>query len=227
MSDPLVLDIETVGTYDMLSDWARGQLDLLHEKSKDAFASGDSAEDLCALQPATGQIVSIALLNPLRNAGEVIFDGDFQIGSPDENSIAWTTGSEKQMLERFWRIVEGRQVITFNGYSFDCPYLVARSLYCGVKPTQRISPKWYERRCNLDVREELTAFSRSVKAYSLPFTCQLFGVKSPKGKMDGSMVGDYYRQGRIREIAEYNLEDVRALAALWQKIEPVLPKWEK
>lgn len=221
----LICDIECVGTYPLLSDWARGHLDRLHENSKDAFL--ESAEDRCALQPATGRIVSIALLNPAMDAGEVIYDGDFQIGQPDEDRIAWTTGSEKQMLERFWRIVQGRQLITFNGFSFDCPYLVARSIYCGVKPMQRIAPRWYTRSCNLDLREELSALSRSVKVYSLAFACELFGIPSPKRDMDGSMVGAYYRQGRVREIAEYNLQDDRATAALLRKVAPVLPDWEK
>ncbi len=157
----------------------------------------------------------------------MIYDGDFAIGQPDENRIAWTSGSEKQMLQRFWRIVQGRQLVTFNGFSFDCPYLVARSIYCGVKPLQRINPRWYSRNCNLDLREELAALSRSVKVYSLAFTCELFGIQSPKGEMDGSMVGDYYQQGRVQEIAQYNLQDVRATAALLRKVEPILPMWEK
>ena len=228
----LICDIECVSAYELLTDYQRGRLDILHEKacSRDSSITED-VEDTCALQPATGRIVSIALLNPVANngrgAGEVIYDGDPHIGEPDENSIAWTTGSEKQMLQRFWRIVQGRQLVTFNGYSFDCPYLVARSIYCGVAPTQRIAPRCYERRCNLDLHEELRAFSRAVKTYNLAFTCELFGVPSPKSEMDGSMVGKYYRDGRIREIAEYNLQDDRATAGLLRKVLPFLPEWEK
>ncbi len=223
--DALVCDIETVSAWELLTDYQRGHLANLHEKSKDAFV--EDVEDKCALQPSTNRIVSIALFNPVLDAGEVIYDGEFKPGRPDENRIAWTTGNEKQMLERFWYIVQGRQLVTFNGYSFDCPHLVARSLYCEVQPTQRINPRWYERRCNLDLREELSALSRSVKVYSLAFTCELFGLPSPKGEMDGSMVGAYYRSGRVREIAEYNLGDVRATGRLLKKVEPFLPAWEK
>ncbi len=229
---PLMLDIEVVSAWDLLTDYQRGRLDLLHEKAcvKDPTIV-ETAEEVCGLQAATGRIVSIGLLNPIANegrgAGEVIFDGDPQIGTPDEHGIAWTTGSEKQMLQRFWRIVEGRQVVTYNGMEFDAPYLIARSLYCGVRPTQRIFPKWYERKFHLDLREELAAF-RKMKAYSFEFTCQLFGIASPKTTMDGSMVGDRYRDGRVREIADYNINgDCRALAAMWRKLEPILPEWVK
>ena len=228
-SDPLVVDIECVSAWDRLSAYQRGRLDLLHEKAmmKDPSIAED-AEDTCALQAATGRIIVIGLLNPVQNRGEVLFEGNVcQKGAPDEKGIAWSTGSEKQILQRFWRLVQGRQIITFNGMSFDAPYIVARSLYTGVQPTQRINPRWYDRRFHMDLREELSAFGKQ-KAYSLEFTCELFGIQSPKTMMSGADVGTYYRAGRIREIADYCINyDVRATADLWRRLAPVLPEWTK
>lgn len=228
-SQPLVVDLECVSAFDLLSDYQRGRLELLHEKAmtKDPSITEDAA-DVCALQAATGRIVCIGLLNPIQNRGEVLYDGDIcQKGTPDERGITWSTGSEKQLLQRFWKLVQGRQIITFNGMSFDAPYIVARSLYTGVRPTQRITPRWYDRRAHMDLREELSVFGKQ-KAYSLEFTCELFGIPSPKTTMSGADVGAYYRAGRIREIADYCINrDVRATAELWRRLDPVLPEWTK
>lgn len=228
-SDPLVVDIECVSAWDKLSDYQRGRLDLLHEKAmmKDPSIAED-AEDTCALQAATGKIIVIGLLNPVQNRGEVLYEGNIcQKGVQDERGIAWSTGSERQILQRFWKLVQGRQIITFNGMSFDAPYIVARSLYTGVRPTQRINPRWYDRRFHMDLREELSVFGKQ-KAYSLEFTCELFGEPSPKTLMSGGDVGAYYRAGRIREIADYCINyDCRSTAGLWRKLSPVLPEWTK
>jgi len=228
-SDPLVVDLECISAFDLLSDYQRGRLEILHEKAmaKDSSITED-VENTCALQAATGRIIVIGLLNPVQNRGEVLFDGDVcQKGTPDESGITWSTGSERQILQRFWKLVQGRQIITFNGMSFDAPYLVARSLYTGVWPTQRINPRWYERRVHMDLREELSVFGKQ-KAYSLEFTCELFGIQSPKILMSGADVGAYYRAGRIREIADYCINyDCRSTAELWRRLAPVLPDWTK
>jgi hypothetical protein len=44
-------------------------------------------------------------------------------------------------------------------------------------------------------------------------------VESPKGSIDGSQVGRAYREGRIDDIGEYCLRDVRATAELYRKLE--------
>ena len=50
--------------------------------------------------------------------------------------------------------------------------------------------------------------------YSLEYWCRRFDVESPKGSIDGSQVARVYRQGRIDDIGEYCLRDVRATAEL-------------
>ena len=47
-------------------------------------------------------------------------------------------------------------------------------------------------------------------------------MESPKGSIDGSQVGRAYREGRIEEIGEYCLRDVRATGELYSRVEKTL-----
>ena len=50
-----------------------------------------------------------------------------------------------------------------------------------------------------------------------------FGIPSPKtAEVHGYMVDDFYRQGRIREIADYCRRDVEATAELFRRLDPTL-----
>ena len=64
----------------------------------------------------------------------------------------------------------------------------------------------------------------AARAYSLDYWCRRFDVESPKGSIDGSQVARAYRDGRIDDIGEYCLRDVRATAELYAKLaSTVLP----
>src|SRR5437016_1978881 len=70
---------------------------------------------------------------------------------------------------------------------------------------------------HFDVREVLTNFERYRKG-TLEFFCEIFGVNSPKNGINGSKVGDYFKQGRLDEIAHYCLADCKATGELFQRL---------
>ena len=70
---------------------------------------------------------------------------------------------------------------------------------------------------HFDVREVLTNFERYRKG-TLEFFCEIFGVQSPKNGVNGSKVGDYFKQGRLDEIAHYCLADCKATGELYQRL---------
>jgi hypothetical protein len=72
----------------------------------------------------------------------------------------------------------------------------------------------------------LSVFGK-VKAYNLAFMCEMLGIPSPKGELDGSRVGEWYRAERTAEIAAYCLRDLRATGAMWHRLAPALPAWTK
>jgi hypothetical protein len=58
---------------------------------------------------------------------------------------------------------------------------------------------------------------------SLHAACVAFGIPSPKTEeVHGYAVGDLYRDGRVREIADYCRKDVEATASLYRRLETTL-----
>ena len=58
--------------------------------------------------------------------------------------------------------------------------------------------------------------------YKLDYWCRRFDVESPMGSIDGSQIARAYREGRIEEIGEYCLRDVRATAQLFRRLQDTL-----
>jgi hypothetical protein len=132
------------------------------------------------------------------------------------------TGDEPTLLEQFWQIVtRGRQrprLVSFNGRGYDGPFLMIRSAQLGVPCRRDLVPYRYDIREHCDLSDVLGFFGSRRESYSLDYWCRRFDVESPKGSIDGSQVARAYRDGRIDEIGEYCLRDVRATAELYGKL---------
>lgn len=230
---PLVIDIETIGV-----DWE----DIDEDIQTYLLNRSRSPEDRkkvpgrLGLNPGTGRIVAIGMWRPDENKGGVLLEhtghGPADGGEAPEGFGRWEPFEEDAMvyrhneagiLQEFWRYLkEGvGTIITFNGRSFDGPYLMIRSAILGVAPTRNLIPYRYsfEEHCDL---AEVLSFFRASPLYSLEFWCDRFGIPSPKGDMDGSQVGEAYRQGGHDEIGRYCLQDVQATAALYHKLKPLI-----
>ena len=70
---------------------------------------------------------------------------------------------------------------------------------------------------HFDVREVLTNYDRYRKG-TLEFFCEIFRVPSPKNGINGSNVGDYFKAGRLDQIAQYCLADCKATGELYLKL---------
>ncbi len=125
-----------------------------------------------------------------------------------DRSRLYCQADERELLANFWSDIgqiRPQRFVTFNGKSFDFPYI-------NILDTRRFSTERH-----FDVREVLTNFDRYRKG-TLEFFCEIFGVNSPKNGINGSKVGDYFRQGRLDEIAHYCLADCRATGELYQRL---------
>ena len=144
----------------------------------------------------------------------------------------YISGSEKQILEKFWEFFEGdSRFISFNGRQFDGPFLMIRSAINGIIPKRDLVGYRYGFHPNCDLREALNFFgttnSRQFK-FNLDLACKVFGVETSKGEgLDGRSVETWYRAGRHREIADYCLDDVRATCELYEKVAPTLLMFNK
>ena len=221
----LVIDIETVGTpWEELDSYVREYL-------IKGLSEGDAEETRRAggLSPFRGRIIAIGVINidDGRSCAMYEVPGQTQLSIEKSGQRTYMSGSEKQILEKFWEFFDSdSRFITFNGRQFDGPFLMLRSAINGIVPKRDLVGYRYGFHPNCDLREVLNFFgttnSRQFK-FNLDLACKVFGVETSKGEgLDGRSVETWYRAGRHREIADYCLDDVRATAALYEKLAPSL-----
>ncbi len=227
---PLAVDIETVGQkWEKLDEEVRKYL--LHRGGKER--EKEEVVETLSLSPGTGRIVAIGMWRPREEKGGVLLESSGENGNSDrwedfEGDSMIYRGSETQILAEFWRYISQgvSRLITFNGRSFDGPFLMLRSALLGLSPSRSFSPYRYSfnRHCDL---AEVVSFFGARRLESLDFWCRQAGIESPKRKMDGSKVGPAYREGRIEEIGKYCLRDARGTAELFNVLNPVIEIMEK
>lgn len=226
----LVIDIETVGLpWEELDPYVREYL-------IKGLSDGDAEETRRAggLSPFRGKIVAIGVVNIEDGRSCALYEvpGQTDIRIDKAGTRTYISGTEKQILDKFWSFFEGdSRFITFNGRQFDGPFLMIRSAIHGITPKRDLVGYRYGFHPNCDLREVLNFFgttnSRQFK-FNLDLACKTFGVETSKSEgVDGRSVESWYRGGRHRELAEYCLDDVRATAALYEKLAPTLLVFNK
>lgn len=241
---PLVVDIETAERFDSLDIEVQKYLvDRERQQLQKSGEEADPTENVIAslpLNPAAGTIVSIGMWLVEDKRGLVLVNNQLTADKKLNGSKQFDQqtgvfyGSEAKILEVFWaKVVEkagygGRNarypIITFNGRSFDGPFLMLRSTICGVKPTRNMVGYRYSLQDNCDLLEVLTfmgALSWQHR-YSLDFWCHQFGIESPKQDMDGSQVGEVWRSGDLEKLIRYSIADVKATAELYKAVKPLI-----
>jgi hypothetical protein len=78
-------------------------------------------------------------------------------------------------------------------------------------------PYRYDAKIHCDLLEQFT-FYGALRKFNLDFYCKSFGIESPKAHgITGLDLKDLFEQKKYREIAEYNLGDLRATAELFRR----------
>jgi hypothetical protein len=108
-----------------------------------------------------------------------------------------------------------------NGRDFDFPFLMKRFIINGIEPPQILRGvflKEWDREYRLEDTGQTWKFG-AYKAYnSLITLCFVLGVPSPKGDLDGTKVMAAWFDGKIQEIAGYNIDDAIAMAQVDRKM---------
>lgn len=236
MSAPtIVFDIEVAGfPWEDVDEITRGYL-LGRERDKDRR---DALPERTALHPGLGKVIAIGMWLVGRDAkGEALDRGMILLEGAKEEEKAWEKvpgakiyrADERKILARFWELVARKpaglpRVVTYNGRGYDGPILTIRSAQLAIKPSRELLPYRYDIGEHCDLADVLTFMGSYNERYSLDYWCRRFDIESPKGSIDGSQIARAYRDGRIDDIGEYCLRDVRATAQLYQKLETtVLP----
>ncbi len=226
-SQKLIFDIETIGVDFEALDKISQEYIQKHTESEEEF---EEAKDRLSFSPLTGEIVAIGILNPDTNKGAVYLRTNDQLlitNDKLEEGIVIETGDEKQILEKFWEAASHyNYFISFAGRSFDAPFLMIRSAILGVKPSKNLmsnrylSSQKYDA-IHVDLFDQFTFYGAVRKKFNLHFWTKAFGIKSPKEEgITGDDIGPLYKEGKLLEIAKYNLGDLKATKELYEK-------WEK
>ncbi len=222
----LVFDIETVGCdFEDLDESQQEYLLRYAQKERDPEAKREKEEEAIrylSLYPFTAAVVTIAMFNVDTGKTLVLYnDSGEEERIFDEKSIKYKSLSEKEMLKTFWSYAkQSKQIISFNGKQFDIPFLMLRSAMNKIKPTKNYIKNRYETKEHIDLIDKFT-FMGLTRKFNLDFYCKSFGIKSPKASgITGMDIKELYRSGKVKEIAIYCADDVRATYELykyWQR----------
>lgn len=214
----LVFDIETVGTtWESLDPAVQESL----LRPADTDEERQEVRDSLGLFPVTAQIACVALYSPEQDHAAVCFQApNSGVETVREEKAVFVPCTEKELLTRFWEAAgRAKQIITFNGRGFDCPFLLVRSAANRVRPTIDLMPNRYSNQ-HVDLMDQFTWFGAFRRRFSLEVWCKALGVEQPKREVRGSDVAGLYAAGEYMTIARYCLGDARATAQLfdlWSK----------
>jgi hypothetical protein len=228
MARTLIVDIETVGedyesldqtTQDVLTRWIR------KESKDDAEYQVALAElkDGLGFSPLTGFIVAIGMLDCEIEKATVYYHAGEASGDLAEGETVFKAFDEKTMLEKFWQGIRTYQnIVTFNGRTFDVPFLMVRSAVHGVKPSvDLMSNRYLESQrgaCkHIDLLDQLTFYGAVRRKGNLHLWSRAFGIHSPKADgVSGEDVARLFRERKFLDIARYNVGDLRATWQLYR-----------
>ncbi len=225
----LVFDIETVGedfdaldavTQDVLTNWIKKDSENEQEYE---HALQDLKQGL-GFSPLTGMIVAIGALDVEHDKGVVYYQAPGEANAEtEEGGITFKPMDEKNMLERFWHLTKKYdEFIGFNSRSFDAPFLVVRSAVHDVRAgCDLMEGRYlYQQRGvrHIDLRDQLSFYGAVRRPGALHLWCRALGIESPKAQgVSGDDVAHLFKERHFLDIARYNVGDLRATKALYEK----------
>lgn len=134
--------------------------------------------------------------------------------------------NERNVLEEFADHMQSARLDVFetcvvghNVCAFDLRFLVQRYIVHGINPPQVIARAAQAKPWEADkVFDTMTQWAGPGNRVSLEKLCMALSIPSPKTDIDGSKVAQYVADGRIDEVAEYCMGDVRATRAVWERM---------
>ena len=224
----LIFDIETVGeSWDEFDEVTKKTLTRWIDKTsvsdEEKESRYDDLKSELGFSPLTGFVVAIGLYDLERQQGAVYYTGEGNEVDERVDDYVLKQRTEKEMLEDFWEgALSYDTFVTFNGRSFDAPFLLHRSIANDIKPTQNLmSGRYlYQQRTvrHIDLQDQLRFYGAMRRRPSLHLFCRAYGIQSPKSKaVTGDDISTLFKKKQFRDIARYNIRDVVATTELYRR----------
>jgi predicted PolB exonuclease-like 3'-5' exonuclease len=171
-----------------------------------------------ALHPEYGRVLSIGMI--VEQDAHIIHRG---VLGREKQSMRFHL-DEARTLKNFWKLLSNFNVnrdliISHNGLCFDLPFILKRSLINRIRPSVKLPFARYRTQPIYDTMQVWSNWDpRQFLSLSDLAEVLKVGVSKTAG-MDGSKVYDQFRAGHHQEIAEYNLNDVIVLRAVYYAME--------
>jgi uncharacterized protein YprB with RNaseH-like and TPR domain len=155
------------------------------------------------------------------DAGVLVSAGLMSDTGRSEYLEARRTSQEKSLLSKLSRRLEGYDVvITWNGRSFDIPFLTTRLMKHGIDPRSIL------RKSHIDLADVVKSRLRLTFTY-LDHVCDFFDIDRKKGPMGldvphlyvQALEGDRKASSSIRE---HCLDDLRATRQVFLRLKPLV-----
>ena len=222
MYKTLVLDIETVGTsrQDVI-DYIAANI-----KPPATYKKAESIEAWYKEQGPAAIAEEVAKTSLSGAFGQVVCIG-YQLDDMEAPFVMHGL-NERELLEGFSKMLlecvdqKDAFATTVVGHfisGFDLRFLVQRYIVNNIRPPAIIKraadAKPWQSELVYDTMVQWAGVGNRI---SLDKLCLALNIKSPKGEIDGSKVGEFVAAGRISEVADYCRNDVTATKAVYQRM---------
>lgn len=239
----IVFDIETAGEdFDQMDqatkEYNLGKLEKKSNGEEELKKELEKFKEETVFSPLTAEIVAIGVLDAETKKGAVYYQEPEEkntnpkekepalrsLGEAwEEEGIKFKPQNEKEMLESFWKVVgRGQEFISFNGRSFDVPFLMIRSAIHKIRPSKNLLANRYMNlqphdAKHVDLMDQLNFYGATWGKMNLHMACRAFGIKSPKEEgINGDDVTRLFREKKYLDIARYNARDLRSTGELYE-----------
>ena len=189
---------------------------------EDIAAEEERCYQLGSLSAASGRVLCIAVhVGPIPGMefeGLQLGEGEYAFGIDQDGKEQ----DEKQTLTEFLSFMKGfdpesDEIVGHNIIGFDLPFIFQRCLAHCLSAPPFVDLSDYQVRGVFDTMHHWWLGAR--RFVSLDDVAWALGIESSKtAEVEGSKVFDLYAAGKLAEIREYNLKDVRVTRKVYERM---------
>lgn len=189
----------------------------------DIAAEEERCYQLGSLNATSGRILSIAVhvgaIPGLKLEGLELQEREYVFGIDSDGREE----GERELLQKFLRLMSDfesdvDELVGHNILAFDLPFIFQRCLVHCLRARAFVNPADYSTRGVFDTMHHWWLGDRRGRV-SLDDLAWVLGIESSKSsEVDGSKVFDLYQQGRLADIRDYNLRDVRVTRKIYERM---------